>query len=348
MRSLTKRGAGYQLRILLVLVLVAGLCPGLALLARAASPQAAHADASTQVMHRLYNPNSGEHFYTASAEERDAVAAAGWDYEGEGWTAPTSSSTPVYRLYSGTDHHYCTGEGERDALVDAGWSYEGVGWYSDDAKGVPLYRQFNPNVDPSAPTNNSGSHNYTTSLDEHNMLVSIGWNDEGIGWYGVDANAPTTPAAPEGVVYQDGVIEVPASSYSGLNDDSVTIASEFASRIVPYETILLLEPSEANPLGSALEVGSVDWQDGSARVSTYEASLSDVVKTIKVSGNTNSVISMTPYVDVEQLSAMSSDTKGSVDIDPLTFTPFEGMSINIKPSIDYSIDFEWGGGAQRM
>ncbi|HJJ01170.1 MAG TPA: hypothetical protein OIM11_08555 [Coriobacteriaceae bacterium] len=152
--------------------------------------QFACADGTAQVMYRLYNPNSGEHFYTADVSERDAVAAAGWSYEGEGWTAPTVSSTPVYRLYSGTDHHYCTGEGEKDALVAAGWSYEGIGWYSDDAKGVPLYRQFNPNVDPTAPVNNSGSHNYTTSLDEHKHLVSIGWNDEGIGWYGVDVVVP--------------------------------------------------------------------------------------------------------------------------------------------------------------
>ena len=75
--------------------------------------QFACADGTAQVMYRLYNPNSGEHFYTADVSERDAVAAAGWSYEGEGWTAPTVSSTPVYRLYSGTDHHYCTGEGRR-------------------------------------------------------------------------------------------------------------------------------------------------------------------------------------------------------------------------------------------
>lgn len=141
--------------------------------------------ARTQVMYRLYNPNSGEHFYTASVLERDATVAAGWNYEGVGWTAPVTSATPVYRLYSGTDHHYCTGVGERDALIAAGWSYEGIGWYSDDAQGVPLYRQFNPNVDPNAPRNNSGSHNYTTDFGEHKSLVSIGWRDEGVGWYGV-------------------------------------------------------------------------------------------------------------------------------------------------------------------
>ena len=136
-------------------------------------------------MYRLYNPNSGEHFYTASAHERDSLRRTGWKYEGVGWTAPASSRTPVYRLYSGTDHHYTTSAAERDMLVRAGWKYEGVGWYSDDAKGVPLYRQFNPNVNPGAPRNNSGSHNYTTSRAEHDHLVSVGWRGEGIGWYGM-------------------------------------------------------------------------------------------------------------------------------------------------------------------
>ena len=146
---------------------------------------------STQVMYRLYNPNSCEHFYTASTVERDATIAAGWNDEGIGWTAPSESNTPVYRLYSGTDHHYTMSIVERDHLIDVGWTLEGdnaegIAWYSDDQKRVPLYRQFNPNVDPSAPFNNSGSHNYTTSLEEHEQLISIGWRGEDIGWYGVN------------------------------------------------------------------------------------------------------------------------------------------------------------------
>ncbi|MDO4404312.1 MAG: MBG domain-containing protein [Atopobiaceae bacterium] len=140
----------------------------------------------TQSMYRLYNPNSGEHFYTADAAERNNVVRAGWKYEGIGWVAPVNSSMPVYRLYSGTDHHYTMYASERDNLIRAGWKYEGIGWYSDEDKTVPLWREFNPNVDPSAPRNNSGSHNYTTSKSEHDHLCSIGWKDEGIGWYAVE------------------------------------------------------------------------------------------------------------------------------------------------------------------
>lgn len=42
-------------------------------------------ETSSKSMYRLYNPNSGEHFYTASASERDVLARVGWVYEGIGW-----------------------------------------------------------------------------------------------------------------------------------------------------------------------------------------------------------------------------------------------------------------------
>jgi len=136
--------------------------------------------ASTLEVYRLYNPNSGEHFYTAKAGERDALVGLGWVYEGVGWTAPATSGTPVYRLYNPVagDHHYTAKDAEKDALVGAGWKYEGIGWYSDAAEGVPIYRQYNPYAV-------SGSHNYTANKKENDALVGMGWKDEGICWYGV-------------------------------------------------------------------------------------------------------------------------------------------------------------------
>ncbi|MCR4949998.1 MAG: hypothetical protein K6A40_01605 [Solobacterium sp.] len=132
-------------------------------------------------MYRLYNPNSGEHFYTAKAAEKNALVTYGWKYEGIGWYAPKTSSEPVYRLYNGNsgDHHYTMKKAEKDALVSYGWKYEGIGWYSDPAKGVPLYREYNPNM-PAC------NHNYTRKKAEHDYLVDHGWKDEGIGWYGVN------------------------------------------------------------------------------------------------------------------------------------------------------------------
>ena len=191
-------------------VLLVGLCPVLAFASQPVqspstndAPLTAQA-AETQSMYRLYNPNSGEHFYTADASERNDLVRVGWVYESVGWTAPKTSKTPVYRLYSGTDHHYTMDASERDMLKRAGWRYEGIGWYSDDAKGVPLYRQFNPNVQPSAPRNNSGSHNYTKDLAEHKKLISIGWIGEDIGWYGIKTGSqvtqPDTPST-SGIVF---------------------------------------------------------------------------------------------------------------------------------------------------
>lgn len=151
----------------------------------------------TQDMHRLYNPNSGEHFYTASIEERDNLVAAGWQNEGVAWKAPVTSNTPVYRLFNpnGPDHHYTISEEERDNLVNLGWQLEGIGWYSDDAKGVPLHRLYNPNA-------NAGSHHYTTSVEEKDNLVSIGWIYEGEAWYGVASQIGRIRPILDGIIKQ--------------------------------------------------------------------------------------------------------------------------------------------------
>ena len=135
--------------------------------------------ADTATMYRLYNPNSGEHFYTASPVERQAVIDAGWDDEGEGWTAPTEG-VQVYRLYNSFagEHHYTTSAEERDMLVGAGWTWEEGGWYSDANQAVALYRAYNPNAF-------ANNHHYTTDWGEFETLLSLGWRDEGVGWHGV-------------------------------------------------------------------------------------------------------------------------------------------------------------------
>ena len=140
-------------------------------------------------MHRLYNPNSGEHFYTANVQERNNLIVAGWNYEGVAWEAPARSSVPVYRLYNPNagDHHYTSNEAEKEHLKSVGWKYEGIGWYSDDTStdesgnvtgAVALYRLYNPNA------KGAGAHHYTVEIGEANALVAAGWKAEGIGWYG--------------------------------------------------------------------------------------------------------------------------------------------------------------------
>ena len=135
---------------------------------------------TSQAMYRLYNPNSGEHFYTSSFFEAKSIITAGWQYEHVGWNAP-SSGDPVYRLYNPNagDHHFTLNSNEKVMLVNQGWRDEGISWYSDAKKSVKLYRAYNPNA-------KSGSHNYTTFYDEQTSLIKVGWRDEGLAWYGTN------------------------------------------------------------------------------------------------------------------------------------------------------------------
>ena len=137
-------------------------------------PEVAHC-----LMYRLYNPNSGEHFYTGSTEELEHLKSIGWVHEGNGFEVPVLSDTPVYRLYNPNagDHHYTTSEAEKNILENAGWNYEGIAWYSAPDTCNPLYRLNNPNA-------TSGAHHFTMSEEERDNLVRAGWILEGIGWYG--------------------------------------------------------------------------------------------------------------------------------------------------------------------
>ncbi|EJW93330.1 hypothetical protein EVA_18562, partial [gut metagenome] len=67
----------------------------------------------------------------------------------------------------------------------------GVGWYSADSNNaVPIYRQYNPNA-------KAGAHNYTSDANENKQLGQIGWQLEGVGWYGLAVDVPTVNVAYE-------------------------------------------------------------------------------------------------------------------------------------------------------
>ncbi|WP_159721870.1 InlB B-repeat-containing protein [Enterococcus sp. CSURQ0835] len=139
-------------------------------------------DVGQEPLYRLYNPNSGEHFYTKSAQERDWLISLSWKDEGTAWTTP-KKGTPVYRVYNPNsgEHFYTKDVPERDDVVKAGWRDEGIGFYSDETnKAVPIYRVFNPNA------KDSSSHLFTKSQAEAKWLEGQGWLDEGIAFYGVE------------------------------------------------------------------------------------------------------------------------------------------------------------------
>lgn len=166
------------------------LAPG-SVLAQESTPDAVPEDAFVELnrpdhareMYRVYNPNNGEHFYTANIFERNDLINLGWRSEGIGWIAP-SQGADVYRLYNPWtgDHHYTTNTVERDSLTKAGWRYEGVGWKSGG--NIPAYRVYNPN------SRYAGSHHYTTSKGEADSLIHQGWRNEQVGWMVLDYGEP--------------------------------------------------------------------------------------------------------------------------------------------------------------
>ena len=132
------------------------------------------------VMHmfRMYDPNSGEHFYTGSTVERENLVAAGWHYEGVGFTFSQTTGSPVYRLYDPVygEHLYTMDVEERDALIAEGWSLEGIAFNSAYDTEVPQYRLHNPNA-------KRGAYHFTASVEERDFLISLGWEYQGIGFY---------------------------------------------------------------------------------------------------------------------------------------------------------------------
>ena len=129
-------------------------------------------------MFRMYDPNSGEHFYTGSDIEKNNLIAAGWKYEGIGFTFPKTTGKPVHRLYDPAtgEHLYTMDDKEKNTLLAQGWNYEGIAFNSGFENEVPQYRLHNPNA-------NRGAYHFTASLEERDFLISIGWEYQGIGWY---------------------------------------------------------------------------------------------------------------------------------------------------------------------
>lgn len=110
---------------------------------------------------RLYNPDTGDHFYTTDANERDrAIARFGYRSEGIACSVFAASSqpglTPLYRLWNGDahDHFYTIDSAERDrAQTLSRYRDEPIACYvfpvpgptqSAPAGSVPLYRLYVP------------------------------------------------------------------------------------------------------------------------------------------------------------------------------------------------------------
>ncbi len=133
-----------------------------------------------QVVHmfRMYNPNTGEHFYTGSEVEKSDLIEAGWQYEGIGFTFPANMGAPVYRLFqpSTGEHLYTMDVKEKEKLEAEGWNYEGIAFNSAFNTEAVQHRLHNPNA-------TVGAYHFTFSEEEKQNLINAGWEYQGIGWY---------------------------------------------------------------------------------------------------------------------------------------------------------------------
>lgn len=125
----------------------------------------------------FYNVDSGEHFFTASMAERNALVQndANYEYEGPGFEAvnPATndpSAVPVFRFLNpgDGDHFYTVSMAERNALIanDPGLKYEGAVFNEDltpQAGDAAVYRFLELN---------SGGHFYTASAAERDAIVA--------------------------------------------------------------------------------------------------------------------------------------------------------------------------------
>lgn len=124
---------------------------------------------------RMYNPNSGFHYFTIKSSERDILRNKGWKYEGVGWNASQFGSA-VYVLYCHHtgDHIFTRLPDRRNSLKGDGWDYQGIAFYTTD-DGIPVYELYN---------RYNKEHFYTANEGEVNALVKLGWQNNGTAFYG--------------------------------------------------------------------------------------------------------------------------------------------------------------------
>jgi len=127
---------------------------------------------SLSPVYRFFNPSNGDHFYTASENEKSLVAntsKSGYLFEGitfYAYTNPVDGTVPVYRSLNGStgDHFYTTSSSEKSV---SGYSYEGIAFYAYSSQkngSSSVYRLYN---------SDTGDHFYTISASEkENLLIS--------------------------------------------------------------------------------------------------------------------------------------------------------------------------------
>ncbi|WP_043167272.1 InlB B-repeat-containing protein [Bifidobacterium callitrichos] len=143
-------------------------------------------ETGTAPLYRAYNKNNGDHYYTKSKAEYEALVKLGWNAEGNKFDAvrtrtastgsyagdpkavPANLGEKVFSVYNpNTGEHLLTSETEAKALARVGWNNEGLKFYAPQNGSVAVYRIYNPNT-------NGPAHAYV-GKDEGTKVVAKGW-----------------------------------------------------------------------------------------------------------------------------------------------------------------------------
>ena len=144
------------------------------------------ASASAQAVYRFFETSTGEHFYTTSPVERDAIIQNlhNYSFEGAKWAAPlkAADTVDVFRFVDTTTHShlYTASAAERDAILQTlpTLKYEGVAFqaYADGSQAanqITLERFFNTG---------SGEHHFALPGEDAGIRAGAAgpnWVDEG-------------------------------------------------------------------------------------------------------------------------------------------------------------------------
>lgn len=253
-----------------------------------------------QAIYGLYNPNSGEHLFTANATEASGLKAAGWQEGDVKWYSPTSG-TKVYRLYNanvkapdGTplgDHHYTTNPTEVETLKKAGWSEDAEFFYAQTTPGegsVPVYKLYNPNA--YTQPKYSGAHHFTLDKTEKDNLLKAGWTEGDVAFYTLGKDKPvveelsvsinnTTPKVGDTlvatVVDRNGEDVSDAVSYQWYADDVAIEGATDETLDVTVamigSTIKVVATAESGNTFESDETAEVEEADGQIEIESAEA-----------------------------------------------------------------------------
>lgn len=124
-------------------------------------------------VYRLYNPNSGEHLFTANYNELTKLNRLGWRYEGN--LCNSDGTISFYRLYNPRQHtHVYVKDGnEKNKLIQKGWllDFYGKPVFYGGEYGIPIWRLYN-----------GKHHHYTADEREIYWLETAGWKREKTVW----------------------------------------------------------------------------------------------------------------------------------------------------------------------